>query len=731
MIPSRHAAVAVALLLGLSTLVGSARGEDRKKITGHEMEVVVDWRWPGCHFGGYFPVRVQMRNDGPAREVTLRFEPAPDQDAPVVDQVVKLGRDATVRTTLSVPVVGQGTSGNVLVLQNGVELATLTWGINLPDPEYGAARPALLLVNDGVVDASNFEIAVDNTVTRGSSSFTADHVVLPPEDLPDRWIDFTGVDVIAIPLPLLREGRLGPKRREALIRWIESGGTLIVDQLGGHPSEAPGLDAAIGFEESGFADDQWWNMLPVLLDWDRTAALTTRNQPTTDDWDQTAALLVALQSGRDVPTTVASFLGDDPDPALVRRATEIANQRPFWWQAHSTQWPSRGIVPFTRELGYGRVVAFTGDPFTGQADDWAKLINSLANAKSLAGSSILAPVWPQRYGISPRSGDDDFQLFLIPGVRNVPVVSFLVLISIFAIVIGPLNYFVLARRRQLNMLIVTIPVLALLTSLALFGYSTVSQGFSIRSRTRSVTLLDQRSGRELTTARVAMFAGMAPSGGLEYEPTTAVHTIWPDRHEFRGAHVTWTGDKQLFDSGWLRPRTRTQFLLMKNAPNPKRIEVASETNGRIRVTNQLGGEVEFLAFRGSDGRWYAGKEIDSGAAAELLPFTEEDTDLYRELLRRHPLSAPEASAFGGDMERDPEPWNEWDEWNHDPRFAAVDSRYTANSAERLLARVSTAVGDDKPTRFDYVAVLRESPDVDMGLDNTWPEVGVHVVVGFR
>ena len=90
------------------------------------------------------------------------------------------------------------------------------------------------------------------------------------------------------------------------------------------------------------------------------------------------------------------------------------------------------------------------------------------------------------------------------GVKGVPTTAFLVLMTLFTIIIGPVNYIFLVRRKQQYLLLITIPVFALMTSLSLFGYSVVAHGFGVKSRLRSMTILDQQSRTAVTTSRIAL-----------------------------------------------------------------------------------------------------------------------------------------------------------------------------------------------------------------------------------
>ena len=64
--------------------------------------------------------------------------------------------------------------------------------------------------------------------------------------------------------------------------------------------------------------------------------------------------------------------------------------------------------------------------------------------------------WYQRHGLSLKRENPDYWNFLIPGSAGHGR-AVLLLISVFVIGIGPVNYWLLRRRRQLHLLLLTIP----------------------------------------------------------------------------------------------------------------------------------------------------------------------------------------------------------------------------------------------------------------------------------
>ena len=88
-------------------------------------------------------------------------------------------------------------------------------------------------------------------------------------------------------------------------------------------------------------------------------------------------------------------------------------------------------------------------------------------------------MWYKRHGMSLHRTNDDFWNCLVPGVGMAPVVSFVLLISLFAIFIGPVNYWVLSRARRLYLLLLTVPLGAAVVTIALFAYALLTDGLAL------------------------------------------------------------------------------------------------------------------------------------------------------------------------------------------------------------------------------------------------------------
>ena len=578
-----------------SVLPALASGETFS-LTGHDLQVDVDSRWAGCGQGGYCPVRVRVVNRGPTRTLTFRIAKS-YQLVTGVRQTIEVPQNAALSVTLPVPMVNSSTTAEFRVEQSGSLLEKMNRPINLPEVNVAEiGRPGLLVVAPGVVDMQAFE---DGATTfrhtgggaSGASSRSSTCVALPRSSLPSSWIDYSGLDIVSISLDELT--KLPKGTRAALIQWTRCGGTLLVTAAG--DQETASSTAA-----------------KLLVDDSVSASAWSWTEPKLED--RNVAQIVHQDASVSVPSLIVA-----------------PTTSPGEW--------SREAMPFrVTDVGFGKLVLFRAEPFPGTAQDWFWLLKSVGGMPRWD--------WGRRHGESARIGTSDFFLFLIPGIGGVPVVMFLVLITIFAVVIGPLNYFVLARRKQLHLLLLTIPALALFTSFLLFGYTIVAHGFSVKARCRSLTFIDQAAQSAVTLSRLSLYAGQAPSAGMQFSRDTAVYPIWPESEQFESGQVDWTNSQNL-TSGWLRSRTRTQFLTVGHRTERGRLEVTSPSPDKLTVANGFEWGFEPLVIVNEQGRLFVSKSVPAGTSIDLQPATEDELKDVVSALQRYPLELPTGLANAG------------------------------------------------------------------------------------
>ena len=182
--------------------------------------------------------------------------------------------------------------------------------------------------------------------------------------------------------------------------------------------------------------------------------------------------------------------------------------------------------------------------------------------------SLLMPrlAWAMRHGNKPDEANVEFNNWLIPGVGVAPVGQFQFLISLFVLVIGPLNYWWLKRRKKLPMLLATVPAAAAVVTLLLLSFGVLADGLGVRVRARSLTMLDQTAGEAATWARLSYYAGINPRDGLALPRDTVVYPImstWARARSWRGATPQRTidvGRRAAADAAAGSPRGRRRSI---------------------------------------------------------------------------------------------------------------------------------------------------------------------------
>lgn len=681
---SRVALILLLLLLGHQRSTFAAG--DEYTLQGDDLKVTVSTKWAGCSSGGYYPIRLLVQNRGV--DCTLSFTFTSDQEGiAAVRRTIPMAQNATIKFTLPIPCVGLGTYGNLRVYRNGRLVKGMERSLTIPDAHVGGtARPSLLVISPTDVDFDAFESAVTSKlpgVAGGSSGHgygrhgyfsvaAENHERIEPTILPEEWIAYFGVDFVAVPLATLQ--KFTTSERSALIKWVEAGGALIVYNVGDETARDQTLSDLLGLHQHADVSPEW--------------------QPANPERRQRITIIDADDYG--------SYGVPQPE---TNAAEVVEKPADFVWPGDAQTFASRNLM-------LGHIYAFRENPFPGSPHDWDWFLKSVPTDDK---------TWAMRQGINARVGTDEFLQFLIPSVRGVPVMAFLLLITLFTVIIGPLNYIFLWRRRRLYLLVVTIPLIALGTSLALFGYSAIAHGFATKSRSRSVTYVDQQAKTAVTIARTALYAGLAPSNGLTFSADTAVMPVWPEDHQFDSATTDWT-DQQNLRKGWINSRTRTQFLTLAHRDERGRLDVTPTSDG-LTVTNGFEWDLAALIVSDQAGGEHYGNNIPAGATAELVPITTDQRREFSELLRRYPLRPPDLSGDSGSWFN----WNIGRMFGYDPSSGA---HFSSSLLERQLTRAQNQqFSDGASSTQGYTAVLDGNPGIQMGMDNTRPQASLHVLRG--
>lgn len=725
----------------------------------------VDPRWSNSY--GYRPVEVTVTSPKPTTAdhvITIRLHAGWNRNV-TVEQVFEfpLGNTSAM-TTVSLPTYQ--TPMNYFwwdVWIDGVKDKDLS-------VEHNSAQ-AWMGGSSGTSANLTFLVAGPSRLDRSlvaTSALDFEALTLNLAEFPTRWIDYTSLDVVALSLSEAQQlAKQNPESFEAIGRWVRTGGQLWICEVGGKlehlpevskllqlPDELDSVDREIGAGNKAdksdkaaeqASDDQsddagetekaggrrnaqpGWHSLKFQRGNPNGEVITFLDVRTsTSRTVRDPEVISQLQNDPNFVTTEQKF-----EPPAAGSERQRANDSSTWF--------------VEQDMGLGAVRAFRG------ANEVAKLPqtpaaanpNAVANAnvnvteelpRALSMGLRRTQRWDSRHGMTPDSANGEFAKFLVPGVGLAPVNEFRVLITLFVLLIGPVNYWLLKRAKRLHLLVLTVPLAALVTTVALFGYAIVADGFDTRVRAQSFTTLDQSTGEAACWARLSYYSGLAPGKGLTMPADIAMYPILPswagDSELGEDRELIWSANEAGLSQGWLNSRTPTQYLTVRSRKTPHKLDVL-DAGDKLRVINRLGTHIKTLLVINEKGKIYLGEGVAKDSTAGLKPI--ERADAVRRINRLITDNTPQAPAAlaAGDSE-----------------LSALRSRsryqmYGRNVSQYNSGRLSDNLAGDAladlaglagrpalelPPR-SYVAITETGPEVEVGISYAKEEASFHVVLG--
>ena len=277
--------------------------------------------------------------------------------------------------------------------------------------------------------------------------------------------------------------------------------------------------------------------------------------------------------------TVA-FAGDDP----LRRAREHPAVAP--WLEDRFLLGTRGEVSMWT-MGHGRLLLLPTESLFSTSDE----------------VSAVRSVFASEVGLVPQENEPLRTLWpTIPGLGELPYRVLILLLIVFAVVIGPVNFTMVKATGKPALLLVTIPLLALVAVVAVLAYGIFYQGIDVKTASLSHTILDQRTHRAYTAEARTMFAGLSPGPGLLPDPGTM---CFPSSMQRSGVETSFRLDldRGMWAGDYLPVRRVGKQLLLSDDEARARVEVGRDATG-LTVTNGLGARIEYLLLRDPAGGFH-------------------------------------------------------------------------------------------------------------------------------
>jgi hypothetical protein len=273
-------------------------------------------------------------------------------------------------------------------------------------------------------------------------------------------------------------------------------------------------------------------------------------------------------------------------------------------------------------FGFGTLIASHLGPEAG----WPLEVDDEGVSLAYIAARAKVPEAWSRASRGSRSVQNDVER-LLDRFADLPLRTLMAFMVLFALLLGPINFMWLRRKKKPMLLLVSVPVISIGCSIALLLYGVLAEGLDIRSVTRTWAVLDQRNQTATFGEVRRVFAGRSPGEGLRPQVGTLVmpgSNKWYGSHRQENLFLTDTTNGLVLSGDYFP--VRNAFLQMIFSDRTSRLRLDVKTVGEdIEVTNALGTSVDDLLLRGPNGEYHALQNtLAPGQSALLVPTGGQD-----------------------------------------------------------------------------------------------------------
>ena len=195
--------------------------------------------------------------------------------------------------------------------------------------------------------------------------------------------------------------------------------------------------------------------------------------------------------------------------------------------------------------------------------------------------------------------------------------------------------------------------------------------------------------------------------------------------------MLWDNGTQRLTRGWLGPRTPTQYVTLRSRPSSLGLEVIGkdETSGKLKIKNGLGLETRILqlAVCDDDGKHHWATNIEPRATIDLQPLElVEIGKRLRKISFDNKPTLPEGvdGGYYGGIFGVSRRYGYY-------RGNYEEARQGTGRMEMMLSQLSTPSAIDYQLNVpgSYVAIVEQSPEVELGTKAANEEGSYHVIIG--
>jgi hypothetical protein len=213
------------------------------------------------------------------------------------------------------------------------------------------------------------------------------------------------------------------------------------------------------------------------------------------------------------------------------------------------------------------------------------------------------------------------------GERNFNVGQIIFILIVFAILVGPVNLFVLAKPGKRHRLFFTTPLISIAASLILAGLIVVQDGFGGSGMRNTVTLLDYGNNQALTVQEQLARSGVLLSRSFQTEEPVLIHPLelgqsrWTFVHsDYNAPSTNYSQSGNNLSGDYFRSRSEQAHILKKVSATRENIEQTSTApDGAPEILSSIATPLEKLAYIDESGKFWLAENIGTGAKVVMSP----------------------------------------------------------------------------------------------------------------
>ena len=575
-----------------------------------------------------------------------------------------------------------------------------------------ARKDIALATTDEFPDLDDLWPWFDLTPTGGNRSIMSINGFSSPlaaalslDALPSRWFGYKGIDAVMITLSDLKLlQQQYPEKYLAIQRWASDHGRLIVLNCGSKLQNAEQALKALGDGPRIDANRecQFFKKAPspAVID-DAMEFVVEQFTASTNYYGGNVGGNQRLEKfmdrslvsiGRD---TLKNVLTPTCDKALI--GIEFGRGQVVCLSDSASFWGNEN----PKEDRWGQVIAFLSHTGLARTFD-----HSIACSFPLRGLGFPEFDQPPRY--------------LFEGA-----------IILYLLGVGPLLAYVLKRSSKQNLMFIVVPFISFVFCSGILLYAIIAEGFDTRVNLFTLTELDQRTGRQTTSAIAHVYSGMTPSQYRLTEDTCGMINIPP---QGRTQNLKWDNDGELINGGEMRARTSHQLISRCVNETEDKLGFSVSKNGQtdgVSVQNGLKQPVVAVAFRTdhceSDEVWLC-QNLPSGESKAAQKMTAKDaSDAIRNAVRDLGKTMVLSKKKG------------WLSTNYDTRrhyyghrASDIDTTEVAGQLGKCWHLSSAQLSSFLPQNEQkYLAITKGGHNYQMPIPDAKTESEIHVILGIR